>query len=247
VWVCTSHGDVSVGEQTALISLGGLCRADSLLKLKDADSVGRMQGSWPRLESYFPLTSYAKAMAGRSQDADKALRRDIQGLCLVHTKAGPAYRVGSWPQERLEEFSSNVIGRAAVMERGPAGWTWLLPQGEEGVGRSNQGSAIDESEALLALWQPSNDSDEHQLQVTERAIRSLTLASLCWAKRSFSTRYRPRYSPLFVELTSPAPPKSHATVEAVVSTSVADFIGIWLGRPGAFLIANGLLLADAGS
>jgi hypothetical protein len=234
VRVFTDAGDVLIGTGTSLVTSNGLRTGQELAELRDRRTIGRMEGSWPLLETAAPPNEPPTAEAA-------ALIYDrLYSLSLLDGTNHPLFRVGSHPKRLLGLFEQAVIGRKCLLEPGMAGWTWLAPehQGSRRIAVAPNTATL--AECALALWQLPEEG-RYRLPLNQLEARSFTLAVLYCCSITFRTDYRPRYSPLQVDLDLEGKSRPHAEIQAVVSTSSAVLTEVTLGERGCYMVVSGLL------
>lgn len=234
VRVFTDVGDVLIGTGTALVTSNGLRTGQELAELRDRRAVGRMEGSWPLLETAAPPAE------SPTEEATALICSRLSSLSHVDGSRRSLFRVGSHSRRVLGLFERAVIGRQCLLEPGIAGWTWLAPQDE---GSRNVAAAIDRDtlvECALALWQ-FQEEGRYRLPLEELEARSFTLAVLYCCATSFHTDYLPRYSPLHADLELEARSRPHAEIQAVASTSTAVLTEVTLEERGCYMVVSGLL------
>ncbi len=233
VRVFTDAGDLLLGASTALVTSNGLRTGQELADMRDPQALGRMEGAWPLLETAAPPEQPP------TEEVSTLICDRLASLSLLKGVKNQIFRVGSHSQKVLRLFERAVIGIECVLEPGMAGWSWLAPRGTRprGTFAPNRETL---TECALALWQVP-EQGRYRLSLDHLEGRSFTLAVLYWCGMSFRTDFRPRYSPLQVELELQARSTPHAEIQGVASLPTASLIEVTLAERGCYMVVSGLL------
>lgn len=232
ILVLTDGGELLLHEDSAVVTTSGLQRAAELAMLRDIEAIGRMEGQWPLLERA------ATPATVSLQDLPRLFGR-LASLSNIGSNSSPVYRVGSHPPEVLSAFEENAVCRPCSVEKGLAGWSWLLPSRQK-LTRQGKGNVAALSRCALALWQ-SRDAEGLSLPIELEKQRCFSLATMWFAGRPYQADYRPRYRPNQVSLLVATDPLPHARIQAIVGVPNQQLVQLELREKGCYPIINGLL------
>lgn len=234
VRVFTDAGDVLIGTGTSLVTSNGLRTGQDLVELRDPRTIGRMEGSWPLLETA------ATPNEPPTKEGAALIYERLSSLSLLDGSNGPLFRVGSHPKRLLGLFEQAVIRRRCLVEPGMAGWTWLAPQDQGSRSEMVAPNSETIADCALALWQLPKEG-RYRLPLDHVEGRSFTLAVLYCCGVHVRTDYRPRYSPHYVDLELEATSRPHAEIQAVAAASAALLTEVTLSERGCYMVVSGLL------
>jgi hypothetical protein len=239
-WIFSDTGDLEVPSAAQIVTSQGLRTAFDLFSYRSRASYGRMDGSWPHLET---VSIGGTSGTLSSEVSTRVLERLLGMSTIVGEDDSALLRFGGWPKPMCEHLL-RIIKTEGEISHGVAGWSWVGRRyGESQWLRSATTSPEVMVEAVKCLMRPSDERSDIGVAPDDGNWRALAIGLLTSAAVSFRTRYAPRYAPLNVEFDIGGPPSSHASVQGMLPVRLTRYRRISLREPGSYVACNTFLCA----